>query len=300
MGIFSKKIRQLEENENYSGTNIVKATSDKAVDIIKELSGKEYASGKKIIDNVILFTNAAGGSGASTIASNVAFEATQKGLSVLMVDLNIMCPIQHTYLGINQELEKHDLVSFLVGSTPLNESIESNGVIHLLFSNNRTLSDEINCNTKVAVENFNQMISHIRNFYDLVIIDCPMRIDSLLYNTALYTCDSIYMVWDEGIGSIINTEKVRRNMALSGIDSYTKMRVILNKRTSVHFSDFSLKKLNLELVGVLPFSIDVIDNSLRGRIFCDKGVAQSKNGAEFARKMIVITDKILKIGGYVK
>ena len=127
-----------------------------------------------------------------------------------------------------------------------------------------------------------------------------MRIDSLLHNTMLYNADAMYIVWDEGIGSIINTEKVRRNMALSGIDSYTKMRIILNKRTSVHFSDYSLKKLNLELVGVLPFSIDIIDNSLRGRIFCDKGVASGKNGAEFARKMEVISNKILKIGGYVE
>ena len=89
-------------------------------------------------------------------------------------------------------------------------------------------------------------------------------------------------------------------MALSGIDSFTKMRVVLNKRTSIHFSDYPIKKLNLELVEVLPFDIDIIDNSLRGRIFCDKGSTSSKNATEFATNIVSLTDKMLKIGGYVE
>lgn len=299
MGLFEKKIKQIEaESDTSEIKNFAKVTADKAVDIIKELSGKQIETGKKIIDNVIAFSSTAGGGGASTVASNFAYFATRYGLSVVIVDLNILCPIQHTYLGIDQELKKSDLVSYLNGESPLNESIEVGQGINVMFANNRTLNDLVNCSSKMAIDNFNQMIHYLRNYYDLVILDCPMRIDDMLCNTALYTCDSLYVVWDEGTGSIINTEKLRRNMALSGIDCYTKMHIILNKRTSVHFSDYALKKLNLELIGVLPFTIDIIDNSLRGRIFCDKGAATGKNGAEFSRKMDMISDKILKIAGY--
>ena len=116
MGLFEKKIKQLEsDNIGESASNLAKVASDKAVDIIKELSGKQYQAGKKIIDNVLVFTNASGGTGASTLASNFAYEASQRGLTVLILDLNILCPVQHTYLGLNQELEKNDLVSFLNG-----------------------------------------------------------------------------------------------------------------------------------------------------------------------------------------
>mgnify|MGYP001152578922 CR=1 FL=1 len=299
MGFFSKKIREIENDNETEQVNLAKATSDRAVDVIKELSGKGNSSGSKLVDNVVVFTNASGGTGASTLASNVAFLATQKGIKVLLIDLNIMCPIQHTYLNIKQEIDKPDLVSFLLGKNQLSDSIDTSNTVNLLFANNRTLSDEINCNNRVAIENFSNLISKVRQYYDLVVIDCPMRVDCMLQNVMLYLCDSIYIVWDESINSIVNTEKLRRNMALSGIDSFTKMRVVLNKRTSLHFSDYPLKKLNLELVEILPFSIDVIDNSLRGRIFCDKAATSAKNAVEFARKADSLTDKILKIGGYI-
>lgn len=301
MGFFEKKAKQMERAvAGDKQVNLAKSTSDKAVDVIKELSGKSSKTKSRLIDNVIVFTNASGGTGASTLASNVAFTVLQKGLKVILIDLNIMCPIQHTYLGIRQTIDKPDLVSYLLGKNQLSESIDTSRNINLLFANNRTINDEINCNTRIATENFNTMIKTLRQYYDLVIVDCPMRIDCMMQNTMMYLCDSIYVVWDEGIGSIVNTEKLRRNMALSGIDSFTKMRVVLNKRTSIHFSEYPLKKLNLELIETLPFDVDIIDNSLRGRIFCEDGTSTSKNAIEFARKVDSLTSTILKIGGYVE
>lgn len=63
----------------------------------------------KVIDNVIVFTGASGGTGASTLLANTAYLASTKGLRVLVVDLNVMYPVQHVYFGDGkQELEKPD------------------------------------------------------------------------------------------------------------------------------------------------------------------------------------------------
>lgn len=299
MGLFDRKIRQLaSEDESDTRVNLAKATSEKASELVGELSGKKYTQGKQVIDNVIMFTNVAGGTGASTIASNVAYAISTVGLSVLMIDMNIMFPVQHAALGIDQEIDKKDLVACLNGTGTIAECIESKAKVHLLFANNRQLNDEIACNEKIPVENFSKMIATLRNYYDVVIIDCPMNINSLLVNQAMFEADSIYTVWDEGSASVINTEKVRRNLGLTGIDAYTKMRIIINKRTNVQLSKGAISRLNLELIGILPFSVDVIDNSLRGRIFCDKGVATSQNGKDFASGIDEIATKVLKIGGY--
>ena len=270
-----------------------------AVDIIKELSGSSIKTTKKVIDNLIVVTSASGGAGASTIVSNVAYMASKKDIRAVVVDLDILYPIQQVYFGVKPALEKPDLVSYLLGKNGLGESIETTNVASLMYANNRSLMDYINCKTDSAVLNFQEALDRLRQLFDIVIIDAPMRVDNILTNTAFYLADSIYLVWDEGIGSLSNTERIRRNMALSGIDSYTKMKIILNKRTNIHYSEYPFQKLNTEMVQVLPFDQDIIESSLRSVIFCHKGVSSSKNANIFYEGIEELTDKILRNGGYI-
>ena len=282
--------------------NIGKITSEKAADLIKTLSGGEVKYTKKVIDNVILFTGASGGTGVSTIVANTAYISAQEGLRVLIIDLNIMYPSQHLYFNVNrkQEIEKADLFSYLIGKSPIGDSIDVCGNISVLYANNRTLMDSINCESDAVISNFQSMILKLRQLFDIILIDCPLKIEHTLCNFAFYTADSIYLVWDEGISCISNTEKIRRNMAASGIDTYTKMKVILNKRTDIPYNEYPFKKLNIELVEILPFEQDIIYSSLRSEVFCDKGASKSKNAAAFYNGMVSLTDSILKNGGYIK
>lgn len=294
--LFSKKTEDGEQKQN-----IGKITSDKAQDLIKTLSGGEIKHTKKVIDNVIVMTSASGGAGASTILSNVAYLASERNMRVLVIDLNVMYPVQHLYFGNNnQELEKPDLVGFLTGKYALGECIETKGSTSLLCSNNRTLMDSINAESDIAVSNFQSAMQKLRQLFDLVLIDCPLKVEHTLCNLAFYMADSIYLVWDEGIGSISNTEKIRRNMAASGIDAYTKMKVILNKRTNIHYNNYPFQKLNIELVKVLPFEPEIIYSSLRSEIFCEKGASKSKNASIFYTRMEELTDDIMRNGGYIK
>ena len=296
----NKRIQDQTQSEAPAKT-IGKITSDTAASLIKELSGGEVRYSKKLIDNIIVFSNASGGTGASTLVNNIAWLANNKGLRVAVIDLNIMTPIQHLYLGVKQEIQKTDFAGYLLGKNSLGEAIEqTKHGISLMYANNRGLMETINCETDQAVANYTEAIMKLRQLYDIVLIDCPMQINNMLYNTAFYLADTVYLVWDESIGSIANTEKIRRNLASSGIDTYTKMRVILNKRTTVQYTKYPFEKLNIELAGILPFESDIIQSSLKSEIFVDKGSSRSKNSGIFYNKMVEITDKILEIGGYTK
>lgn len=298
--LFSKGKANSSEGED-TNKNIGKITTDKAVEIIKGLSGGEVRHTKRLIDNVIVMTGASGGTGVSTVLSNIAHMASKKGLRVLVIDLNIMYPVQHLYFGSDKaELEKPDLVGYLLGKCTIGEAIENNGKVSLVYSNNRTIVDSINCEADTAVSNFTEAISRLKQLFDLVLIDCPLRIDHVLCNMAFYIADSIYVVWDEGISSISNTERIRRNMAVSGIDSYIKMRAILNKRTNIQYSSYPFEKLNMELVEVLPFDTDIIYSTLRSEVFCDKGASKSKNANIFYSSIESLTGKILERGGYIE
>lgn len=275
--------------------------ADKATSIIKSMSGKELQIDMKLPDNITLFMGASGGTGVSTLASNVAYMALNKGFKTLMIDLNIMCPIQNVFLGVADTItkDKSDLVSYLLGKNDLGSSIITDKPIHLLYASDRSLQDAIKCNDSIAIENFELLIKTCKQLYDVVIIDCPNRVDDMLCNVAMFLAESIYTVWDEGLGSVSNIERIRRDMSLSGIDAYTKVRAVLNKRTNIRYTNYPFQKLNIELIETIPFTTDVIESSLRAEIFSDKGMSSSKNSDEFVRRVNSLTDKILRIGGYV-
>lgn len=290
------KLGNIESSETFG-----QSAQTKAVDIIKELAGGEVEYTKKIPDNIVVFTSTSG-AGASTLAANVAYMAANNSklkLRVMLIDLNIMLPAQNIYFQTKTDLDLPDLVTYLLGKSTLGESIVNKGNLSLMFADNKELMDSINCESDIAVENFTDMINKFRSLYDLVIIDCPMKIDHTLCNTALYMCDQIYMVWDEGLSSIANAEKVRRNMAVSGVDSYTKMHVILNKRTNIRYTDFPFKKLNLDLAEIIPFDTAIIESSLKSEIFCEKGASKSENANIFVQKIYNLTNTIVKNGGMV-
>lgn len=302
MGLLDKLKSTLNPSEDVENNGEIASDilKDKASTILKQLSGGDAKYVRKLVDNVVTFTGASGGVGVSTIVSNVASLAADSGLNVMIIDLNIMYPIQHTFFGIEQKIERPDLVSYLLGKNSLGESVMSNGSISLLIPNNRGLMDSINCEMQSAVNNFASTLDQLRKMFDLIIIDAPMLVEHLLINTVFYLSNQIYLVWDESISSISNTERIRRNMLASGIDAYSKMKVILNKKTSVNYSKYPIEKLNLELVDVLPFDVAIIECGLRSKIFCQKGSTSSKNAGEFYHKMVSITNTVLRNGGFTK
>lgn len=278
--------------------SITKVISDTADSILKGLSGGPIKYKPKVIDNLVVFVGATGGAGTSTIVANLAYTIKKLGLTVLVIDLNILYPIQYSYLGIKQALDRPDLVSFLLGRNSLGESIVTKGDISLLSSNNRNIMDYISCDTEECSKTFSEAIERLRLLFDLIIVDCPVNLEMDIVNTMLYRADSIYTVWDENIACISNVDKIRQNMELSGIGYFNKMKVVFNKRTSIHYSKYPFDQLGLEVIAMFPFDISIIESGLRGEVFCAKGASMSRNARFYVDEMGRLATKVLEIGGY--
>src|SRR5699024_3306557 len=111
-------------NKQDETVNINKIVGETTNKLIHDFSGSNFGKfGTKVADNVLAFIGGAGGTGTSTTLANVAYMMAKKGLTVLVIDLNIMYPIQHCYFGIKQEIDRKDLVTFLMGKNPIGESI---------------------------------------------------------------------------------------------------------------------------------------------------------------------------------
>lgn len=265
--------------------------------VIKVFSGSDYKIHKKMIDNLIAVTGLSGGVGTSTIVANLAYMAEKEGLSVIVVDTNIVYPTQHIYFGIKQQIKKTDLVSFLGGGAKLGECIDYKGEVGVVYANNRTLTDLVNCDNADAANNFGKMINSLSDLFDLVIVDCSNRVENDIVNMALYKADVIYTIMDENIENLSNLERFKNSLQLTGIPT-SKIRTIMNKRTSIFYNESILKSFKISLVDILPFDTAIIESGLRGEIFCKSGSSSRKTASQFVGRMEVLTTKILENGGY--
>ena len=280
--------------------NISEQINETVEELIKKLSGKGTSSNVKVMDNVLAFIGMQGGCGTSTLVANIATVlATKKNLQVLIIDMNILYPIQYTYFKCPMKREQADLVSFLLGKNEAGESIVTKNNISVLFSNNRNLLDYINCDSDLASNNLSGLIDRIKYLFDLIIIDCPMDLSNDIVNTILFKSDTIYTVWSEGLSCIANANRFITNLGMMGIDN-TKVKAIMNKRTSIQYGRTVFTDLGYELVGVIPFDISVMECDLQSRIYYEKGESRDKNAQEIIFRLDDLTDIILKNGGYIE
>lgn len=286
-------------NSNGDGRRFDEIVTQGTTNVLKELGGYGVKESKVMVDNIIAFTNCSGGTGASTIASNIAYVLGSSvfNMNVLVIDLNIVCPIQNVYFTKEDDKQENDIVDYLTGQCKIGDATVTHGNISIMYAINRSVADSINCEEDIALQNFEDLLHKVRDLYDVVIIDCPMQITNGLCNIAMYAADKIYTVWDEGLSSVINTDRVMRQLGFTGIDSFAKMFVIMNKKTSVKYSKFPFEKLKLPLLETLPFSTDVIYSSLDASVYCASGKARNKNGGEFENHIMSLARKIVLLGG---
>lgn len=281
--------------EQKSAAELVRETTDS---IIKTLAGNgEDTKRRRVIDNLVAFVGAAGGVGTSTLVANVAVALKKRGMQVLVIDTHIQYPTMHSFFGIKQEIEKKDLVSFLLGKNVIGESIENCNGISVMYANNRTLVDAATCDVAKCSDNMFQAIASVRELFDVILFDCGNDLGNDLVNVTLFQADSVYLVWNESLTCISNTDRMRRNMSMTGIEFSHKVRVVLNKRTNIHYSKRPIQELGLELVAVLPFDTSVIESGLRANIFLQHGESLSKNAAAFASGILGLAEKVLEVGG---
>lgn len=292
MNLFDEDSELLKDN----GLDIQETAKKVSKEIISELSGRGNVSVKPIINNLVAFMSSSSGAGASTLVANVARLIEKKGLSVAIVDLNIMFPSQHLYYKIPQELDRSDLCSLLLGKTDLGESIYYSGNTAVILANNRGAMDYINLDEERYCETIDNALSNLSYQFDMVLVDCPLEITNAIVNTALFKVDNIYMVMDDGVQSIVNLTKIRNALDTFGI-GWGKVRFVMNKRTSNFYNESNLDTAGVKLIEIVPFDLGIITSGLRCELYVEKGIGISKTSKDVERALDSLAEKVLEIGG---
>ena len=292
MNLFDEDSELLKDN----GLDIQETAKKVSKEIISELSGRGNVSVKPIINNLVAFMSSSSGAGASTLVANVARLIEKKGLSVAIVDLNIMFPSQHLYYKIPQELDRSDLCSLLLGKTDLGESIYYSGNTAVILANNRGAMDYINLDEERYCETIDNALSNLSYQFDMVLVDCPLQITNAIVNTSLFKADNIYMVMDDGVQSIVNLTKIRSALDTFGI-GWGKVRFVMNKRTSNFYNESNLDTAGVKLIEIIPFDLGIITSGLRCELYVEKGIGISRTSKDVEKALDNLAEKVLEIGG---
>lgn len=267
--------------------------------ICKAISKGDVGSTNKITDNLWCFGSFAGGTGVSTIVSEVAKLLSVKGLNVLIIDLNVNYPVQWLTTKLEYSRKSKDLYDLVLGTADLRDTILNGNRISLLGCKDRLIGELNNLETVVVGSNFDKILDSLKLLYDVVLVDCPFgSFSSMLVNTALYKCDKCYMVWSDSYSNINNYNKVIDLLKLFGI-SVGKMRYIYNKRGSMYINEGIFKDLGIaNFISILPYDKSVVECSLEGKYYVEDGSGSSANASYFYKGLQELVNVILIDVGY--
>lgn len=281
--------------------NIASSIKQTTKGLSTELSGRNIATKKIILDHVFAFAGLAGGTGTSTILANVAYKLAKMGNSVLVIDINIMYPIQHSFFGIKQEIKTDDIVSYISGECTVGEAIKytPGNKIGLLIANNRSLDKLVDVDSKTGAIALTECLERLGGLFDYILIDTNINLNNELTNAAMYRADKIITVMDESLECLSNYDRLVTAMGNCGIDP-GRIRTVMNKRTSIFYNQKVLDDFGIELIEVLPFNLGVIESGLAGEIFSEKGASTAKTATEFNDRITDLAQIIQSYGSGIE
>lgn len=178
---------------------------------------------------VLAVANQKGGTGKSTIAVNVAAAMGERGLRVLVVDVDPQADAT-TMLGVDPDAQRRTLYDVLVGECELPGAVLA-GVapgVDLAVGSERMADVELTLAGELMRERYlaDALAGHVAG-YDLVLIDCPPNLGLLTVNAFCAAPEVLVVVsmtdrnaYKGAMALLATVEKLRRkgvDVAVSGV-----------------------------------------------------------------------------------
>jgi pilus assembly protein CpaE len=253
-------------------------------------AGSTFALGSAGTGRVITFYSPKGGSGCTTLATNLAICLNNEDTTVVIVDGNLQYGDVAVFLN---EQGKFSILDLTSRADELDPEIVNNVTIKHSQSGIRILAAPMKPEQGdlVAGEEFSKVIRYLRNIYSYIIIDTASSLQSITAS-AIDSSDLLVLLTTQDIPSIKNSRLFLDEIDALGFD---RKRIIFvmnkfDKRIQITPEKVS-ENLKLEIAAVIPFEERVIVSVNRGIPFLlvDKARPLSRSIlslAEMVRKRI--------------
>lgn len=215
--------------------------------------------------NLFTFVGLNNGSGAKTLAVNVAVELA-KDNKVCLLDANLfqpgLCHVLDSPVGKESSISR-----YLNYSTEKDQiKIPIKNVANLWLISASPSDDPIEY-SEVMQDVYVDLMKHLKEAFDFVIVYVPYHPFS---ETFVYTLDFIdkgYFVWDEQIDCGSKTKMILDYTNTISKKANVINNVILNKLSDREYPYDLVKNMECELVAEFPYSKNILLSKNEGRIY---------------------------------
>jgi pilus assembly protein CpaE len=180
---------------------------------------------KKTLGRLLVFTGAKGGSGVTTIASNVAVAIAQEsGQSTLLIDLDLPLGAAGLDLGITAPFSTVDAIQNI-------GRMDSNFFARLLTKHSSGLSvlsaPDKYSTVSISSETIEKLLTVARQDFDYVVVDAGSSVGAN-FTTLVDSASIVYLVTQVSISELRNSNRL---IAEFFTTRATKLQIVLNRYT---------------------------------------------------------------------
>lgn len=173
-------VKTVDDVEQHLGMPALGIIPQKVRPLIEEGPESPHAEAYRVLRTNLQFTNKAMkggaftfvsggvGEGKSTTLFNLAYVCAQMGEKVLIVDSDLRRPVQHTFLGMNNNF---GLTNVLLRDVPIEETIKPTSVPNLHFLSSGKLSRSLV--GLLDAQRMRELVKNLKARYDYVFFDSP-------------------------------------------------------------------------------------------------------------------------------
>ncbi len=237
------------------------------------------------MSEVIVVTSGKGGVGKTTTSANVGTGLAAMGKKVILIDTDIGLRNLDVVMGLENRIV-YNLVDVVEGNCRIKQAIIRDKRYPTLF-----LLPSAQTRDKSAVNpsQMVRMISHLKDQFDYIILDCPAGIEQGFQN-AIAGADRAIVVTTPEVSAVRDADRIIGLLEAHEMKHthllVNRLRMDMVKRGDMMSSDDVVEVLAIDLIGVVPDDENIVISTNQGEPLVGNDTMAGKAYMNICRRLL--------------
>ena len=250
-----------------------------------KLEEKQSILSEELMSEVLVVTSGKGGVGKTTTCANIGTGLAKMGFKVCMIDTDIGLRNLDVVMGLENRIV-YNLVDVVEGNCRIKQAlIRDKRHANLYLMPCAQTRDK----TSVNPEQMIKLITHLRDIFDYIILDCPAGIEQGFQN-AVAAADRAIVVTTPEVSAIRDADRIIGLLEKNHIKNLdlilNRIRIEMVKRGDMMSVEDVSEILAIRLLGVLPDDEQVVIGTNQGEPIIEMDSLAGKGYLNICRRII--------------